>query len=318
MEVDYVVLRSQAVANVISLTGTLVAGESAELGPQIAGLIQSISFREGEWVRSGQELVRLDNRQYLAQQQKLHAQLSTARKDLERKKQLLEIEGISQEEVDNAALQIAELEADLQALAVTLDYTVIRAPFSGQVGLRTVSPGTYLSAGEPVVRLVQTNPLRLEFNVPERYAGDVREGQLVRFTVAGKDDLFTAQVYAAESVIDEASRALRIRARVPNPNNVLIAGAFADIDLSLDSMPRALLVPTEAVIPRLNQQVVYQVKEGKVREVTVKTGLRLSRYVQISEGVEAGDTIMISGLLQASEGLAVVPGEEVILGPLEN
>ncbi|MCB0637472.1 MAG: efflux RND transporter periplasmic adaptor subunit [Lewinella sp.] len=318
LEVDYVVLRPQPVANQLSLTGTLLASESADLSPQIAGLIKTISFREGDWVRAGQELVKLDDRQYLAQQQKLNAQLETARKDLERKEQLLAINGISQAEVDNAELLIASLEADLLALDVTLDYTIIRAPFNGQIGLRSVSPGVYLSAGSPVIRLVQTNPLRLEFNVPERYAGEIREGQPVRFTVAGRDETFQGQVYAAEAVIDEASRALRIRARVPNPDGELIAGAFADIELTLDSIPNALLAPTEAVIPQLNEQAVFQVKGGKAVETKVRTGIRLTRHVQIREGLEAGDTIMVSGLLQARDGLDVKPGEEIIIGPLSN
>ncbi len=316
--VDYVVVQPEPVANVIHMTGTLVPSEMAQLSAQSAGMVQEISFREGQRVSKGQLLLKLDDRQWRAQQQKLEAQLATATKDLERKQALLAAEGISQVEVDEAALLVATIEADMEELKVRIDHATIRAPFSGQIGLRDVSRGAYLSAGDPVARLVQNDPLKLEFNVPERYAGQIRRGQRVQFTVAEADTPYEAQVYATEPVINESTRALRIRARVPNRAGELIAGAFAEISLTLDSIPNALLVPTEAVVPRLNEQIVYRIVRDSIQEVIVQPGVRLTRQIQIESGLSAGDTIVISGLLQAKDGLPVRAGQQITLETLQN
>lgn len=318
MQADYVVLKARPVANKISLTGTLMAGESAMLSAQTSGLITSIHFKEGERVSKGQLLVKLDDRQWVAQRQKLAAQLATAKTTLTRQEELLKIKGISQAEVDNAALQVATIEADQQELEVMIDYALIRAPFSGQIGLRSVSPGAYLQVGAPVARLVQLDPLKLEFNVPERYAPQIKNGQSVRFTVAGQDEFYEGKVYASEPVINESTRALRIRAKVPNRNGKLIAGAFAEVNLTLDSIPDALLLPTEAVIPQLDDQIVYRIKGGAIQAVKVKPGIRLPRLLQIQEGLSAGDTIMVVGLLQAEDGMKVEPGKEIVVEKMDN
>jgi len=318
MQADYVVVSPQAVANKISVTGTLMPAESAMLSAQTSGLVKTISFKEGERVAKGQLLVRLDDRQWLAQQQKLAAQLQTAQRDLERKKQLAEIKGISQAEVDDAALLVASIEADKQELDVMIEYSVIRAPFNGQIGLRSGSPGAYLSAGDPVARLVQMDQLKLEFNVPERYATQVRKGQAVVFAISGDDATYQGTVYATEPAISETTRALRIRALVPNRNGQLIAGAFAEVNLTLDNIPAALLLPAEAVVPQLNDQVVYQIKGGVIKQVPVKLGIQFPRLVEVVHGLSAGDTIMVAGLLQAKDGLPVQAGQEMFVEKMEN
>jgi membrane fusion protein (multidrug efflux system) len=220
--------------------------------------------------------------------------------------------------VDNAALQVSTIEADQQELEVMIDYALIRAPFSGQVGLRSVSQGAYLQAGSPVARLVQLDPLKLEFSVPERYASQIRSGQSVSFTVAGQEEEYLGTVYATEPVINESTRALRIRAKVPNRNGRLIAGAFAEVNLTLDSIPNALLLPTEAVVPQLQDQIVYRINNGIIRAVKVKPGVRLPRLLQIQEGLSAGDTIMVAGLLQAEDGMKVQAGNEIVVEKLDN
>ena len=316
MQADYIVLEAQSIANNIELTGTLMAGESAMLSAQIAGLIKSIHFREGEKVGKGQLLVKLDDRQWVAQRQKLAAQLATAKTSLARQEELLKIKGISQAEVDNAALQVATIEADQQELEVMIDYALIRAPFTGQIGLRSVSQGAYLQAGSPVARLVQLDPLKLEFSVPERYATQIRTGQSVSFTVAGQEEKHEGIVYATEPVINESTRALRIRAKVPNGKRKLIAGAFAEVNLTLDSIPDALLLPTEAVVPQLQDQIVYRISNGIIRSVKVKSGVRLPRLLQIQEGLSPGDTIMVAGLLQAEDGMKVETGNEIVVEKL--
>ncbi|MEZ4986910.1 MAG: efflux RND transporter periplasmic adaptor subunit [Saprospiraceae bacterium] len=216
MQVDFVVLRPAAISNQLDVTGTLVPAESAMLSAQTAGLVKDIHFREGQQVKKGQLLLQLDDRQWQAMRSKLLSQISMAETDLKRKEGLLPIQGISQAEVDAAQLQLTTLRADLQELDIRIEYASIRAPFSGRVGLRNVSPGAYLMAGSPVVQIVQLDPLRLEFSVPEIYAGDIRPGQQLTFRLAGQDTDFKAEVYASEPVIDATTRGLKVRAIVNN------------------------------------------------------------------------------------------------------
>jgi len=318
LSVDYVVVRSSEIANELNATGTLIPSESAMLSAQAAGLIREINFTEGQKVNMGEVLVRLDDRQWIAQRNKLETQLANAEKDRNRKEQLSEIEGVSDAELDDAVLQVESIKADLTELEVMIDYATIRAPFSGIIGLRSVSPGSYLSAGDPVARLVQNDPLKLEFNVPERYADQIKPGQPVSFTTARRDSIFQGEVYATEPAISETSRALRIRAKVPNKAGELMAGAFAEISLTLDSLPNAVLVPTEAVVPKLNEQYVYRINGGAIEEVPVKLGIRLPKLIQISEGLSQGDTVMVKGLLQAEAGKAVKPDEEISVDKLRD
>lgn len=317
MEVDYVVIQPRDIVNEISVTGTLMPSESAMLSAQAAGLIREINFTEGQKVNKGSVLVRLDDRQWIAQRNKLQTELANAEKNQKRKEQLSEIEGVSDAELDDAVLQVESIKADLTELEVLIDYAAIRAPFTGIIGLRSVSPGSYLSAGAPVAKLVQTDPLKLDFNIPERFAGQVRKGQAVSFTTSGGDSLFEGVVYATEPAITESSRALRVRALVPNKEGNLMAGAFTEISLTLDSIPGAFLVPTEALVPKLNEQIVYRINGGTIEEVKVEQGIRRPKLIQISEGLNRGDTIMVKGLLQAESGKAVSPGIEVSIEKLQ-
>ncbi len=308
---DYVVLETDTLAREIRVTGTLLPSESAMVSAQTSGHILEIHFDEGQRVQQGQLLVSLDARQLQAQRMKIQAQLETAQKDAERKRELSTIKGVSQAVLDEAELAIANVEADKKELDVMIDYASIRAPFSGQIGLRNVSRGAYLAAGTPVARLVKVDLLKLEFSVPERYAANVRPGLPVTFTIAGSDTIFRGKVYAVEPAISESSRSLLVRAEVPNSKNLITAGQFADITLKFDKIPDAILLPTEAIIPKLNAQVVFVIQNGIVAEKQVETGIRLSRMIQVESGLSAGDTVLVTGLLQAKEGLPFKAGKLV-------
>lgn len=305
LEVDYAVLKPELVANVIEVTGTLLPQEIAELTTQATGKVESISFKEGQRVSKGAVLLELDSREWRAQLSRLQTELEIAQKDLDRKTELAGIKGVSESELEAAQLKVSSLEATIEETIVRLSYSTIKAPFSGKVGLRKVSPGSFVSAGTSVATLVQDNPLKVEFSVPERYAGKIKTGQVVSFAINPGDDLSTATIYAAESALSQSSRALTVRASTPNPDGNLIAGSFANIEVVLDSIPQALLVPTEAIVPQLDEQIVYRIKNGKAEEVKVRTGVRFPELIQISGDVQPGDTIMLTGLLQVRVGMPV-------------
>lgn len=305
LEVDYVVVQPQPIVNSLQVTGSLIPGESAQLSTQAAGKVQSISFEEGEKVKKGQSLLRIDDREWQAQLQRYQAELENAGKDLERKRALSEVKGVTDAELEASQLKVQTLKANIQETRVRLNHATVTAPFNGRIGLRSVSPGSYISAGSPVAMLVQDNPIKLQFNVPERFASQLRVGQPVRFSIAGSDENFEAEVYATEPMISESTRALRVRAKADNSEGKLIPGSYADVVVTLDSIPDALMVPTEAIIPELNNQLVYLINNGKAEKVQVKTGVRQPKMVQITSGLQAGDSVMVTGLLQVRPGIPV-------------
>src|SRR5690554_1269125 len=317
MEVDYFVVHPTGVSNNISISGTLLPAEIAMVSAQAAGKVIEIHFDEGQKVNKGQLLVRLDSREWLAQQKLLEAELATAQKDLERKEELAEIQGVSVAAVDDAILKVSSIKAAKTEIDVKLDYATIRAPFPGTIGLRNVSEGAYLAPGTAVAQLVQTDPIKLEFNVPEKYASQIEVGQIVTFTIAGSRNTYSGKVYATEPSISANSRTLKIRAEVPNKNGELIPGAFAEISLGLDSIPDGLMIPTDAIVPRLNAQLVYKVVNGTAQEAEIITGIRKSHSIQVVSGLSPKDTIMISGLLQVRNGMPVKAGNAFSLESLE-
>lgn len=305
LAVDYIVAKPEFLANIIEVTGSVLPGESAELTTQVAGKVQTIHFEEGEMVSRGQVLLELDAREWRAQLQRMRAELDVANNDLNRKQELAEIKGVSATELEEAQLRVSTLEANIDETEVRLSYSTITAPFNGRVGLRAVSPGAFLNAGSPVATLVQENPLKLEFNVPEGYAAQIKTGQPVVFRVNNDDVPYQANIYATEPMINRSSRALRVRALAENDERRLIPGSYAEVKVTLDSIPDALMVPTEAVIPKLDEQMIFRIKNGKAEEVSVKTGVRQPRKIQIADGLQPGDTIMLTGLLQVRPGMPV-------------
>ena len=197
------------------------------------------------------------------------------------------------------------LNAELAQLRAEIERRRIYAPFSGEIGLRAVSLGAYVSPGDRIATLRVTNPLKLEFSVPERYLGRVREGDAVVFTVPGQDESFRATVYAREPAVDPATRSFTLRARVPNPGSLLKPGTFAEVDLVFDRIEAALLVPTVALVPGADSASVYIVRGGQVQPQKVGTGVRTADQIQLTSGVAAGDTVLTSSFDEVRPGLPV-------------
>jgi membrane fusion protein (multidrug efflux system) len=180
------------------------------------------------------------------------------------------------------------------------------APFSGTIGLRQVSRGAYVTPGDPIARLVETDPVKIEFSVPETYASQIRKDQDLIFSLAGTDKTIDATIYAFDPMIDPGTRSLKVRAKADNKDNLLIPGSFVSLQLSLEDIGDALLVPNVAVVPDIEGQKVYLIKNGKATQRTVRTGLQKGNEIQLVQGVEPGDTVITTGLLSIREGAPVV------------
>jgi len=304
LSVSAVRLTPRPVADMFRSTGTLLPEEEVQLTAEVAGRIVHIGFEEGQRVEKGTVLLRVDDEPLAAQLLKVTHQLSLARTQERRITELMAIQAVSQEELDRASTDLMALKADSTLLAVQRDRTVIRAPFSGTMGLRSVSPGQYVTMGTPIGSLVKTMPLRLEFSVPERHVHQVRNGSEVRFTVA--DGVArTAKVYAGQPSIDPSTRSATLRARYPNADGALVPGFFAEVDVVLSEKNDALTVPTEAMIPELGRTKVLLARSGKVVPTIVTTGIRMADEIEVTSGLSAGDTVITTGILQLREGMPV-------------
>jgi membrane fusion protein (multidrug efflux system) len=298
VSVNIMVVKDTAVRNQIDITGTIDANERVNLISQTAGNITGIYFNEGTKVQKGQLLVKVYNQDLQASLQQYEAQMILARDINNRNKILLEKEAVSKEEYETSLSSLNSLKAQADVVRAQISRTEIRAPFSGVIGLRNVSPGGYLSPATSIATLVNIDPAKVTFSVPERYLPIIGKGSKVTFTVESSRENFNATVYAIEPALDANSRTITVRAKAPNPKNILTAGAFAKINLTLDQIPKTIMVPTECVIPDLKSSKVYIYKNGIAVAKDVKTDLRTDTKIQIIDGLKAGDSVVVSGLIQ--------------------
>jgi membrane fusion protein (multidrug efflux system) len=304
-EVTAIILQPQPIEDKIQSTGTVMANEEVEIRSEVAGRIVLINFGEGNHVRKGDLLVKINDDELQAQLKKLLLDEKLAKDDVFRKEKLLEMKAVSQEEYDISINSLGIIQAQIDLVRSQLDKTSIYAPFSGQIGLRYVSPGGYISSSMLIARIQETNPVKVEFSVPEKYISKINLGTEVKFTVEGNDSTFTCKVYALEPRINPDTRAAAVRAKCSNPGNLLIPGAFAKVEIILQEIPDALVVPSEVLIPDIKGQKVFTYKNGKIKTFYVTTGIRTENSVQITEGLNPGDTIITTGLLQLREEMPV-------------
>ena len=303
LKVEAMVVEKEVFENSLEVTGNILPNEAVEIKAPMEGIVLDIYFKEGQRVSKGARLVRLDDRTWRAQAEGVRARIKAAKTLLDRKKSLLEIEGASQEEVDNASAELVNLEANLQELQVNIDLANVRAPFSGTVGLRDFSLGAYLGKGDVITQLAQTDRLKLNFDLPAKYALGSIVGKTV--DVISERDTFKASVYAIEPSVSNSSRSFSARAYITQGKHNLTPGDFAQVVYNQEVDSAAILIPPEAVMQELQGQVVFLLKNGAAKKQKVTVGTRTSDQVQILEGLSVGDSVITAGLLQLKDGTKV-------------
>ncbi|MHC1703546.1 MAG: efflux RND transporter periplasmic adaptor subunit [Tenuifilaceae bacterium] len=307
INVETVVVKPTTFSQQVTVAGTIHANEIVELKSESTGKLISITFNEGDFVKTGQLLGRINDSEIRARLEKSRLDLKLAEEDEARKKRLLEINALSQQEYDIAQNKLQGIKADIRLAEAQIEKAEIRAPFDGRIGLRYVSPGTFISSNTPVATLVQTDPVKIEFAIAERFGELIRKGKEITFSTTNRPNLITATVYAFEPMIDPQTRSITVRALASNKNGDLIPGAFVKVNIKFDEAPKALLVPPQAVIPELSGQKVFIIKNGKAVESKVIIGLRTGMYIEIISGLESGDSLITTGLIQLRRGMAVKP-----------
>lgn len=303
--VEGVVVKPTAFTNALSVTGALQAEQEVKIISQTAGLVTKLFFKEGSTVQKGQVLVAIDNTELEARLAEAMTNEGLAGETEKRAALLIRSGAISQQEYDAAGAGLKSMKAQTQLINAQLAKTQIRAPFSGTIGLSTVAVGQYLSPADMIANLVSSDPIRITFSVPEKYASNVAINTVLQFTIAGSEKVYTAKVYAIEPAIDPATRTLQLKARTANPGGTLLPGAFAQVALPVSVIKDALLVPSEAIIPVQNGQKIFIKENGAAKEVRVQGATRTDKAILITEGIKAGDTVITSGNMSLKEGTKV-------------
>ena len=305
LEVSARVISPQLLTDEIPIIGRLVPDEEVQLSFETSGKITEIHFEEGSHVKKGTLLAKVNDSQLQAQLARLEAQVPLAQERVYRQSTLLQRDAVSKEALEIVKTELATLNADIEKTKAQIEQTELRAPFDGVIGLRQVSVGAYASPSTVIAKLTSVTPIKIEFSVPERYAGEVKKGTGLEFTVDGKLNAFKAQVYATEASLDAETHTLLVRALYPNERRELLSGQYAGIRLKQKKIEDAIAIPSEAIVPEMGKSKVFVYRGGKAEPVDVVTGIRTDSEIQIVSGLQIGDTILTSGTLQLRKGSPV-------------
>jgi len=296
------VAQPTSLANVVSTTGSVLADESVTIQSEISGKITSLNIKEGQPVQKGQLLFTINADEIQANLKRQAYNLKMYQDQEERQRTLLDKEYISAQEYEQTNNLLLTARADQQALRASLAKAYVRAPFSGILGLTTATVGTYVSPGTPITTLARVHPVKIDFAVPGRFANAVKTKDPVTVTDEATTKKYTAQVYAINPQIDPASRTLQVRALYPNTKDELRPGAFVKVNLQLGTTADALQIPTEAVMPDASGYTVYLIKNGKAVTQKIKIGNRSDKFIEITDGLTVGDSLIRTGILQVKPG----------------
>jgi membrane fusion protein, multidrug efflux system len=300
---------SRTVRDELHALGGLEAGDIIQVAGDASGVVTSLPFAEGRAVRRGAVLAQLDDREAAAALTQAAAQRDQAKSNLSRAERLADEKVISGQQLEDTRTALRVAEATVSAAAARLDHARIRAPWAGLVGRRKVSPGAYLSAGQPVTELARVDEMKVAFAAPERFLTELRIGTPVSVSVpAYPGRTFLGHITVVDPVVDPDTRTIQLVARLPNPSGVLRPGMSADVSVTLAERANALVVPDEAVFAEGNQSFVYVVKpDSSVTRAAITTGTRDSAAVEIVHGLAAGQRVVRTGQQKLYEGAHVMP-----------
>ena len=305
LSINAIVLNPESLTDVFKTQGVLLPDEEVDLIFEISGKITKITFKEGSFVNKGQLLAKVNDAPLQAELKKLEAQLPLAQERVYRQRTLLDKDAVSQEAFETVTTDLDKLKADVELVNARIAQTELRAPFSGMIGLRMVSEGTYASPQVVVSKLTKISPLKIEFSVNERQVNEIGDGTKLNFTIDNDLNIYSATVYAIETTLEGNTLTLKARARYNNPGGKLKPGRYANIEIQLSEMTNTLVIPSIASIAEMGQDIAYTYKNGKAHRVVLTKGLRTASSVQIIEGLNIGDTLLTTGVMQLRDGMNV-------------
>lgn len=318
--VNVIVVESKLklVSDKINLVATLTPNERVEIQNLISGVVTDISFEEGESVEVGDLIFELDTKKLRARLAEAEGNFELAEINRERYIKLLESNTVSQQEFDQAISRYSVLSATLELRRRQLDDSMLRAPFSGIIGYRRVSPGQFIQQGETITTLVDINPIKANFQVPERFLDDLKINQVINITVpAYPTERFSGKVYFIAPEVASETRTVLVRATIDNTSKRLKPGMFGNLELVLQPEGKALVIPESALITQGDRiQVMVVDSENTVKVIYVSTGLRLKGEVEITDGLNIGERVITEGHQKVEAGSKVNPLSGEVAQPL--
>jgi membrane fusion protein, multidrug efflux system len=305
-------VRAERISQKLEALGNARANESVDISTKISNIVTAVRFRDGERVKRGQTLVQLDDAQARADVAAAQAAVTESESQYNRSRELLDTQALSKSSFEQLEATLKANRARLNAATARLEDTVIRAPFSGRVGLRRVSVGTLISPGDVITTLDDTSVIKLDFSVPENFLASLREGLSIRATApAFPGRTFAGSVSSIDSRVDVATRAVTVRALLANEDGALKPGMFLNVSLANDER-EALVIPEEALTPEAERQFVFVVADGKASRREVRIGGRRPGSVEITAGLTAGESVVVEGTQKIRDGASVRATERVV------
>lgn len=299
-------VKEVAVPIEIQTIGTVTASRSVEISPEMPGHVMKILFQDGALVQAGQALIQLNDATYKTKYQVAQAHLALSEGKFSRMQQLAKKGFVSQQAIDEVEADLKEKRAEAKESEVFVKRMSLEAPFSGVVGKSRVNPGDYVNVGQNLVTLTDTQHLRIEYSVPEKYLASLKIGELVKISAAAYPGrTFIGKLVFIAPTINADNRSVALYAEVSNDDNALKPGMFVDVVQSLGTNEHALMVPARTLVPVLDGQQVYKVVAGKVVSTHVTVGVRVGDNVQILQGVSPGDKVITDGQLKVKNGMPV-------------
>jgi len=296
--VEVYIARDTSMIYQLSTIGSLKANESVAIVSEISKKVITVFLKEGSFVSKGQLLFKLDDAEIVARINKLNIEEKLAGTNESRQKAQLAKGGISQEQYDETLNHLNTIRAEIEILKVDLSKTEIRAPFAGKIGLRNVSEGALVNPNMILASLQDVSKIKIDFSIPERYAGDLRQGSDIAFSTDYSTKEYKAVIEAVEPDVEKKTRTISLRAICENRDGSLVPGASVRVELNLQALDKKLFIPTAALIPTIKGYDVYLMKSGKAVLQPVTTGIRNRLSVQVVEGLALNDTVVVTNLLR--------------------
>lgn len=304
LNVTAVIVEPKEVEDNLIISGTLNAYEDLEIKPEVSGRVTEIKFSEGARVNRGDLLVKLNDSDLRAELQRGKERLKLLESIELRQRKLLEKKGVSVEEYEIALNELNIQKSQIAYTEAQLEKTEIRAPFSGVIGIREISLGAVVSPQTLITTLQVLSKLKLDFTVPQRYSGELKVGSEVKFRIPPDSKEFAARIYVIEPRIDRSTRTIRLRAEFDNKYGIL-PGTYAEVEAVKENSEKLMLLPTQALIPDMQSDRVFVYNSGLAEPRKVKTGFRNEKYVSITNGLQSGDTVIVSGIMMLRPGMPV-------------
>ena len=305
----YIIVKDTTLTRLLHVSGSLFPQDEIAIAPEISGRIKRLFIKEGSFVQKGSVLVKLEDAELQAQLSKVKALIDLAEINAKREKELLKGGGTSADLLERADNTVITLQSDFQMLKAAIAKTEIKAPFSGTIGLKEVSEGSFVSPGTKISHLVNSSPIRIECSIPEKYTSLIKKNMKIQFHVYGNEQSFEAKISAINPMIDPISRTTKIIALYSNKKEECKPGAFADIEIPLSVEEKAIIIPNEAIVPDIRGLRVFLLKQGKAKPKPIEAGMRTASSLEIIKGLNIGDTVLVAGasLMKAGSRVKAKP-----------